>query len=159
MERKKKKDSSSYGGCKLFLSENRFEVVRVDCGIASIPPFRVDILLSSKSIQFDAKMTRMEPDNKVELRKILRLLCLPLGQHLGSRKILKVFMIHNNVNGIGQTFQVVLPNLESFKNDKQFLVICVIVQLHHGKSMGVKGHQMNFIFLVNNKEDCSQSIV
>ena len=72
MERKKKKDSSSYGGCKLFLSENRFEVVRVDCGIASIPPFRVDILLSSKSIQFDAKMTRMEPDNKVELGEVLR---------------------------------------------------------------------------------------
>ena len=85
-------------------------------------------------------MTRMEPDNKVKLGKILGPLCLPLGQHLGSRKIFKVFMIHNNINGIGQIFQVVSPNLESFKNSKQFLVICVIIQLHYGESVGVKGN-------------------
>jgi len=63
----------------LFLSEDRFEVVRVDCGIASIPPFRIDILLSSESIQFSAEMTRAEPDNKIELEEVLRPLCLPLG--------------------------------------------------------------------------------
>ena len=49
MKRRKEKDSSSYGGYKLFLSEDWFEVVRVDCGIASISPFRVDVLLSSSS--------------------------------------------------------------------------------------------------------------
>ena len=43
----------------------------------------------------------MKSNDKVELEEILGLLCLPLGQHLGSRKILKVFMIHNNVDGIG----------------------------------------------------------
>jgi len=61
----------------LFLSEDRLEVVRVDCGIASIPPFRINILLSSKSIQFCAEMTRVEPNNKVELGKVLRLPHLP----------------------------------------------------------------------------------
>ena len=50
MERRKKKDSSLYGGYKLFLSEDGFKVVGVDCGIASIPLFRVDILPSSESI-------------------------------------------------------------------------------------------------------------
>jgi len=75
-----------YGGHKLFLSEDWFEVVRVDCGVASISPFRIDIPPSSETIWFDAKMTRMESDNKIELRKILRLLCLPLGQHLSSKK-------------------------------------------------------------------------
>jgi len=45
MERRKKEDGNLYGGCKLFLSKDRFEVVRVDCGIASIPSFRIDILL------------------------------------------------------------------------------------------------------------------
>jgi len=50
MERREKKDSSLYGGCKLFLSEDGFEVVRVDCGMASISPFRIDIPLSSESI-------------------------------------------------------------------------------------------------------------
>jgi len=70
-ERREKEDSSLYGGCKLFLSEDGLEVVRVDCGIASIPPFRIDILSSSKSIQFGAKMTRVEPDDKIELGEML----------------------------------------------------------------------------------------
>ena len=60
----------------------------------------------------------MEPDNKVELGKVLRLPCLPLGQYFYSRKILKVLMIHNNINRIGQTFQIVSPNLESFEDGK-----------------------------------------
>jgi len=122
------------------LSEDGLEVVRVDCGIASIPPFWIDVPLSSESIRFGAEMTRAEPDDKVELEKILRPPRLPLGQYLGSRKILKVLMIHNNVNGIGWTFQIVSPNLEGFKDGKQFLVMCVIIQLHYGKSAGVKSN-------------------
>ena len=75
--------------------------MRVDCGVASIPLFRIDILLSSESIQFCAKTTRVEPDDKVELEEVLGPPCLSLGQYLGSQKILKVFMICNNVDGIG----------------------------------------------------------
>ena len=85
----------------MFLSEYWFEVVEINCGIASIPLFRIDILSSSKSIWFSAKITRTEPDNKIKLREVFELLHLPLGQYLGSRKVLKVFMIHNNVDGIG----------------------------------------------------------
>ena len=88
----------------MFLSEDWFEVVEVNYGIASIPLFRVNIPLFSESIQFGAKTTRTEPDGKVELRKILGLLCLSLGQHLGSGKVLKNFVICNNVNGIDQIF-------------------------------------------------------
>jgi len=104
VERREKKDHSSYRGCKLFLSEDGLEVVRVDCGIASIPPFRIDIPSSSESIQFCAETTRVEPDDKVELGKVLGPLHLPPGQYLGSRKILKVLMIHNNIDGIDRTF-------------------------------------------------------
>ena len=53
VERKKKENCSSYKGYKLFLSEDGFEVMRVmrvDCGIASIFLFRIDIPLSSESI-------------------------------------------------------------------------------------------------------------
>jgi len=82
------------------LSEDRFEVVRVDCSIVSISPFKIDVLLSSESIQFGAKTTRAESDDKIELGEVLGLLCLSLGQDLDSRKILKVFMIYNNVDGI-----------------------------------------------------------
>jgi len=100
MERRREEDSSLYRGCKLFLSEDELEVVRVDCGIASIPPFRINISLSSESIQFDTKMTRVESDNKIKLGEILRPPHLPPDQHLISGKILKVFIIHNNINGI-----------------------------------------------------------
>jgi len=134
----------------LFLSEDRLEVMKVDCGIASIPPFRIDIPSSSESIWFGAKTTRMEPDDKVELEEVLGLLHLSPGQYLGSRKILKVLMIHNNVDGIGQTFQIVSPNLESFKDGKQFIVMCVVIQLCHSKSAGVKSNQVNFIIIINN---------
>ena len=104
VKKRKKKISSLHRGHKLFLSKNRFEVVRVDYGITSIFPFRIHILLSSKSIQFDAKITRTKSDNKVELREILGLLCLFLGQHFDSRKILKVFIVHNHINRRSQTF-------------------------------------------------------
>ena len=111
----------------MFLSEDGLEVVRVDCGIASIPPFRIDVQSSSESIWFCAELTRAEPDDKIELGKVLGPPRLPPGQYLGSRKILKVLMIHNNINGVGQIFQIVLPNLESFKDSEQFLVMCVVV--------------------------------
>jgi len=109
------------------LSEDGLEVVRVDYSVASIPPFRIDILSSSKSIWFGAEMTRAEPDDKIELGEVLGLLRLPLGQYLSSRKILKVLMIHNNIDGIDWTFQIVLPNIESFKDGEQFLVMYVVV--------------------------------
>ena len=136
----------------MFLSEDGLS-------IASIPSFRVDIPLSSESIQFGAEITRMESDDKIKLRKVLRLPHLPLDQYLGSRKILKVCMICNNVDGIDWTFQIVLPNLESFKDGKQFLVMYVVIQLHCSESAEVKSNQMNFIIFINNREDCSKSIV
>jgi len=141
------------------LSKDGFEVVKVDCSVASISLFRIDVPSSSESVWFGAKMTRAEPDNKIELGKVLRLPCLLLDQHLGSRKILKAFMICNNINWIGWTLQVVSLNFESFEDGKQFLVMCVVVQLHYSESMGVKSHQMNFIFFVTNRKDCSESIV
>ena len=64
--------------------------MRVDCSIASIPLFRINVLLSSKSVWFGAKTTRIKPDDKVELRKVLEPPHLPPGQYLGSRKILKI---------------------------------------------------------------------
>ena len=84
----------------MFLSEDGLEVVRVDCGVASISPFRIDVPLSSESIRFCAETTRAEPDDKIELGKVLGPPRLPPGQYLGSRKILKVLMIYNNIDRI-----------------------------------------------------------
>jgi len=132
------------------LSEDRFEVVRVDCGITSILPFRIDIPSSSKSIWFGAETTRAEPDDKVKLGEVLRPPCLSPGQYLCSKKILKVLMICNNIDGIGWTFQIVSQNPESFKNGKQFLIMYVVIQLCCSKSVKVKSNQINFIIFINN---------
>jgi len=86
------------------LSKDGFEVVKIDYGVASIPSFRIDIPSSNESIWFGTKVARIEPDDKVELRKVLEPLHLSLDQYLGSRKVLKVFVIHDNIDGIGQTF-------------------------------------------------------
>ena len=51
------------------------------------------------------------------------------------------------------------PNLESFEDGKQFLVMCVVVQLCHSESTRVKDNWMNFIIFINNRENCSESIV
>ena len=88
----------------MFLSKDGLEVVRVDCSVASISPFRIDVPSSSESIWFGAETTRTEPDDKVELGEVLKPLCLSPGQYLDSRKILKVLMIHNNIDRIGWTF-------------------------------------------------------
>jgi len=61
------------------LSEDGFEVVKIDCGIASIPPFSIDVPSSSESIWFDAKTTRMELNDKVKLGEVLKPPHLPLG--------------------------------------------------------------------------------
>ena len=37
--------------------------------------------------------------------------------------------------------------------------MCVVVQLYHSKSAGVKINQINFIFFINNRKDCNKSIV
>ena len=111
----------------MFLCKDGLEVMRVDCSVASIPPFRIDVPLSSESIWFGAEITRVEPVDKVELGEVLGPLHLPLGQYLGSKKILKVHIIHNNVNGIGRTFQIMSPNLKSFEDGKQFLIMCVVI--------------------------------
>jgi len=70
-KKRKKKDCSFYRDYKLFLSEDGFGVVRVDCSIASILLFWIDVLLSSKSIQFDTKISRAESDNKLKCERYL----------------------------------------------------------------------------------------
>ncbi len=66
------------------MSKDRFEVVRIDCGIASIPPFKINVPSSSESIWFGAEMIRVKPNDKVELEEVLRPPRLPVGQYLGS---------------------------------------------------------------------------
>lgn len=80
----------------MFIGENELEVLKVYYNITSISLFRIDILLSSEIIQSGAKISRAELNDKIELQEVLRLLYLSVDQYLDSRKLLKVFIIHNN---------------------------------------------------------------
>ena len=44
-----------------------------------------------------------------------------VGQYLSSRKVLKIFMIYNNVNKKEQILKIVVPNLKASKIAKSFL--------------------------------------
>ena len=103
------------------IDKNELEFIMVDYGIASILLFRINILLSSKSIQFSVKIFKIELDKKVELQDILRLMYLSVGQYLSSRKVLKIFIICNNVNKKEQILKIVVPNLKASKMAKIFL--------------------------------------
>ena len=103
------------------IDKNELEFIMVDYGIASILLFRINILLSSKSIQFSVKIFKIELDKKVELQDILRLMYLSVGQYLSSRKVLKIFIICNNVNKKEQILKIVVPNLKASKIAKIFL--------------------------------------
>ena len=51
---------------KLFLHEDRMEIVGVNSGIIISPLFRVDVPSSSQGIWFCAKMPRTEADDEIE---------------------------------------------------------------------------------------------
>ena len=100
----KRKKCSLYKDHKLFLSEDRFEVIKVNYSIANISFFRINVPSSSKSIRFSTKISKTKPNDKVKLKEELVLSHLSLGQHLDSRKVLKVFIIYNNINRKSYTF-------------------------------------------------------
>ncbi len=62
MEGRAFKKISTEGGRELFLSENRPEIVRIDCCILTIPLFWIDVPSSSECVQFPSKFSWSEPD-------------------------------------------------------------------------------------------------
>jgi len=86
------------------LSEDRFEVIKINYSIANISFFRINVPSSSKSIRFGTKISRTKPNDKVKLKEKLELSHLSLSQYLGNRKVLKVFIIYNNINRKSYTF-------------------------------------------------------
>jgi len=52
-----------------------------------------------------------------------------IGQNFGSQKVFEVLVICNNVNRKSRLFQIVLPDLECFKNSKEFLIMSTVVEL------------------------------
>ena len=52
-----------------------------------------------------------------------------------------------------------LPDFESLKNSKKFLVISVIIPLCYSEGVGVKSNWINFILFINNRKNHSKNII
>ena len=95
---------------------------------------KIDVLLFSESIRLGSELTRVEVDDKVKLKEILRLSYLLTSQNLSGQKI-------------------------CFKNSKEFLVMDVVVELGKVKSVEMKDYQMNIIIQGYDRQDSSKSII
>ena len=83
----------------MLMGEDWVEIVRVYQSIAIIPPFRVDIPTSRQSVRFSPKAARSKANDKVELGEELRPMGLSTGKDFCGRKILKILMVSDHVNG------------------------------------------------------------
>ena len=86
----------------------------------------------------------METDDEVELAEEFRPSDLTVGEQFSGRKVLKIFMICYHIDQGQRSLKVMMPDFECFENCEQFSVMDVIVELGWGKSLRVKGDQMNF---------------
>ena len=68
-------------------------------------------------------------------------------------------MIRDNIHWKSGALQVVLPNLESLKNSKEFLVMNIIVQLQRSKRPRMKSYGVDIGVRCNNREDCPEGII
>ena len=101
--------------------------MQVDGRIVTSSLFRIDVPSSCQCIRFGAESTETETDDEVELRKVFRPSDLAAGEKFGCGKIFQVFVVHDDVDCFGGTFEIVAPGLESFENCKQFFVMDIIV--------------------------------
>src|SRR6266481_4749053 len=91
-------------------------VLQVGSGIVAIPLFKIDIPSSSQCIGFGSEFPRTEANDEVEPGKVFRPSCLTAREDLGRRKILKVPVISDDVNGCTGTLEIMSPSGEGFKN-------------------------------------------
>ena len=99
-------------------SEYRAKVLRVGSGIVAIPLFKIDVPLSSQCVGFGPELPRMEANDEVEPGKVFRPPCLTMREDLGCRKVLKVLVISDDINGCTRTLEIMLPSGEGFKYRK-----------------------------------------
>ena len=101
----------------------------------------------------------MEANNEVELGKILRPAGLTSGKDFGCGKVFQVLMICDHVNWSTGTFEVVLPDTESFKYCKQFFVVGVIIEFQGTEGVGMESHGVDFTGISLDGEDGTQSMI
>jgi hypothetical protein len=52
---------------------------------------------------------------------------LPAGKEFSGCEVLKVLVVHDDINGFSRTLEVVSPRTKGFKDGKEFLVMGIII--------------------------------
>ena len=81
---------------------------------------------------------------EVESGKVQRPLGLPLIQLLGCAEVLKVLVVHLNLNLAWGTFEVVPPLLQCMDDCQHFLAMDFVVPLNRAEAFGEEGDWMPF---------------
>ena len=105
------------------------EAVWINVSIVLIPLFGVDILVSSEGIRLSSEVSRVEANNKVELREELRPAGLLPSQEFGGCKVLQVLIVSDDINQSCGAFKIVAPGSKSLMDSEELLVMGVIVEL------------------------------
>ena len=135
------------------------EVAQVDGSIVAIPPLRIDVPASSERVRFGAQAPRVEADDEIELGEVLRPTGLSTDKGLGSREIFQVLVVRDHVDRSTGTFKEVSPDMEGFKDGKEFLVMSIVVELRSTEGVGMEGYRVDFSGVGFNQQDGSESIV
>jgi len=143
----------------LFLGEHQPEILGINLGVATIPLFGVDIPLSSESVRLGTEFSGAETNDKVELGEKFRPPGLLAGEDFGSREILQVFVVGDDVNRGGRTLKVMAPVPECLEDGKEFLIVGVIVQLRSSQGPGVECYRTDLSVGAGDRQDTSDSIV
>ena len=93
-------------------------VLWIDSGIVTIPLFRIDIPLSSKSIRLGSEFSGTETDDRIEGRKVFGPSCLSTCEDLGHGEVLEILVVSDNIDGVARTFEVVSPSFKGFIDSK-----------------------------------------
>ena len=86
------------GSGELLRGKNGSEVLRISTGVATIPPFEIDVVTSSEGIGLAAEASRTKANEKIESGKVFGPSSLTTSKHLGSREVLKILVVGQNMD-------------------------------------------------------------
>jgi hypothetical protein len=69
---------------------------------------------------------------------------LVASKDFGGAEVLKVLVVHDNINRQQSTLKIMLPDMESLKDSQEFFIMSVIVQFRHGKGVRVESNGVDF---------------
>ena len=144
---------------ELFLGKYWVAVSWINGCIVTIPPFWICVGTTSEGIGFGSKLTRTEADKEIKSGKEFGPPGLATTKDLCSCKVFQILVISDHIDRSCGAFKIVLPDMEGFKNSKEFFVMGVVVQFWRGEGTGVESDRMYFIRVIGDGENGTECIV